>query len=142
MADGPDVRTHQIGEVAEAVGLSLRTIRHYDEVGIVVPSARSAGGFRLYTDADVDRLRMVKRMKPLDLSLEEIRDVVELLDALADPEADTAGRDRALDRLALYAALAEERCERLRQHLAQASEFTDALRRAVDEARAGRPAGS
>ena len=43
----------QIGEVAERVKLSLRTIRHYEEVGLVPPSARSKGGFRLYTEADV-----------------------------------------------------------------------------------------
>jgi DNA-binding transcriptional MerR regulator len=43
----------QIGEAAERVGLSLRTIRHWDEVGLVVPSARSNGGFRLYTEADI-----------------------------------------------------------------------------------------
>ncbi len=46
----------RIGEVADRVGLSLRTIRHYDEIGLVVPSDRSAGGFRLYTEADVVRL--------------------------------------------------------------------------------------
>jgi MerR family transcriptional regulator, copper efflux regulator len=121
---------HQIGEVADAVGLSLRTIRHYDEMGIVVPSGRSAGGFRLYTDDDVDRLRLVKRMKPLDFSLEEIRDVLGLLDG-ADGLADTGGGEgeAVRERLAMYAALAAERCERLREQLAAASEFTDTLTR-------------
>jgi len=65
---------HQIGEVAEAVGLSLRTIRHWDDVALVPPSGRSAGGFRLYTDADIERLRLGRSLKPLDLTLEEIRD--------------------------------------------------------------------
>jgi DNA-binding transcriptional MerR regulator len=41
---------HQIGAVANAVGLSLRTIRYYEEVEVVPPSGRTAGGFRLYTD--------------------------------------------------------------------------------------------
>ena len=45
----------QIGEVAERTGLSLRTIRYYEEVGLAVPSARSQGGFRLYTEPDVGR---------------------------------------------------------------------------------------
>ncbi|HEX6238739.1 MAG TPA: MerR family transcriptional regulator [Acidimicrobiales bacterium] len=119
---------HQIGEVADAVGLSLRTIRHYDEMGIVVPSGRSAGGFRLYTDDDVDRLRLVKRMKPLDFSLEEIRDVLGLLDD-ADGLAGTGEGEAVRERLAMYAALAAERCERLREQLAAASEFTDTLTR-------------
>lgn len=132
---------HQIGEVADAVGLSLRTIRHYEEVGVVVPSGRSTGGFRLYTDDDVDRLRMVRRMKPLDLSLEEIREVLALLDRVGEAPGDASAREQ----LATYAALAVERCERLRTRLALAMEFTDALGRAVEGAPSsgrGRRAGS
>lgn len=56
----------QIGEVAERTGLSLRTIRYYEEVGLITPSARSQGGFRLYTEEDIARLGVVKAMKPLD----------------------------------------------------------------------------
>jgi MerR family transcriptional regulator, copper efflux regulator len=74
---------HQIGEVAEAVGLSLRTIRYYEEVGVVPPSGRTAGGFRLYTDGDIERLLLVKQMKPLDFSLEEMRDLLQTRDRLA-----------------------------------------------------------
>ncbi len=74
---------HQIGEVAEAVGLSLRTIRYYEEVGIVVPSGRSGGGFRQYTDDDIERLRVVKAFKPLEFSLDEMRDLLELRDRFA-----------------------------------------------------------
>lgn len=72
----------QIGEVATLTGLSLRTIRYYEEVGLVPPSARSAGGFRLYADEDVARLQLVKRMKPLDFSLEDMRELLEVIDAL------------------------------------------------------------
>ena len=128
----------QIGEVADSVGLSLRTIRHYEEVGVVVPSGRSAGGFRLYNAAEVDRLRLVKRMKPLNFSLEEIRDVLGLLDTLTG-DGDGGGGGGAHDdmagRLEMYAALAAERCERLRNQLAGALELTDMLGRAVQGAR-------
>ena len=55
----------QIGQVAATTELSIATVRHYDEVGLVTPSARSAGGFRLYTEADVERLLVIRRMKPL-----------------------------------------------------------------------------
>ena len=44
----------QIGEVAERTGLSLRTLRHYDEIGLLRPAGRSDGGFRLYTADDVE----------------------------------------------------------------------------------------
>jgi MerR family copper efflux transcriptional regulator len=124
----------QIGQVAEAVGLSLRTLRYYDEMGVVVPSGRSAGGFRLYTDADIDRIRVVKRMKPLDFSLDEMRDVLALLDAVAITEPGPT-LDELRGRLEMYAALAGERRERLREQLAAATEFADTLGRAVRDSR-------
>jgi len=81
----------QIGEVAERTGLSLRTIRYYEEVGLVVPSARSQGGFRLYTTDDVNRLQTVRRMKPLDLSLEQMRELLEVIDRLSVGDLPTGG---------------------------------------------------
>jgi MerR family copper efflux transcriptional regulator len=118
---------HQIGEVAEAVGLSLRTIRHWDEVALVPPSGRSAGGFRLYTDADIDRLRMVKSLKPLDLTLEEIRDLLETRDRLhARPT--NAARARLQEHLVMYATLAERRCDGLREELSSIEALARTLR--------------
>jgi DNA-binding transcriptional MerR regulator len=136
----PDQQMHQIGSVADAVGLSLRTIRYYDEMGVVVPSGRSAGGFRLYTEDDIERLRIVKRMKPLEFSLDEMRDVLRLLDVVDPPEGDPQPADVAdlRDRLEMYAALAVERRERLREQLAAATQFSDTLVKAVRRAR--RPA--
>ena len=58
-------------------GLSLRTIRHYEETGLVIPSARSRGGFRLYTESDVGRPMAIRRMKPLGFALDEMRDLLE-----------------------------------------------------------------
>lgn len=129
---------YQIGEVAEAVGLSLRTIRHYEEVGLVPPSGRSAGGFRLYTDRDIERLRLVKQMKPLDFSLEEMRELLEARDRLA---ADIGDDERAAlqDRLAMFASLADQRCEHLRAQLEMAETMARTLKR---ESRRRRPSGS
>jgi DNA-binding transcriptional MerR regulator len=135
VSDQESREMYQIGSVAEWVGLSLRTIRHYEELGLIVPSGRSPGGFRLYTDRDVERLRLVKRMKPLNFSLEEIRDVLAVLDGLGD-EPHEGALDALRDRCELYAALATERCERLRQQLAAASELADMLKRAAQSARA------
>ena len=55
--------TMHIGELAERTGLSLRTIRHYDDVGLLPAAARTDGGFRLYTEADCDRLMVIKTMR-------------------------------------------------------------------------------
>jgi len=119
---------HQIGEVAEVVGLSLRTIRHYEEVGLVPPSGRSAGGFRLYTGDDIERLRLVKQMKPLDFPLEEMRELLELRDRLADG---AGGQEHAglVDRLELFAATAEQRCQTLQDQLDAAQAMAQTLRR-------------
>jgi len=117
----------QIGEVADTVGLSIRTIRHYDELGVVVPSARSTGGFRLYTDADVERLLYVKQLKPLGFTLDEVQLLVSLRDQAATGELDDAGRDQ----LEVFAALAEERCTLLRRELAGAQLVAADLRAAI-----------
>lgn len=131
--------THQIGEVAEVVGLSLRTIRHYEEVGLVLPSGRSTGGFRLYTDEDIERLRLVKHMKPLDFTLGEMRDLLGVRDRLAE-ELEEDERAGLMDELSRYAAAAESRCQRLRGELAAAEAMASMLR--CDTARRRPPSRS
>ncbi|WAU83267.1 MerR family transcriptional regulator [Streptomyces sp. Qhu-G9] len=119
----------QIGEVATRTGLSLRSIRHYEMTGLVTPSARSQGGFRLYTEDDVARLTVIRRMKPLDLTLDEMRDLLDATDRLDSGEELTPGARRALlERVRGYEQGAAERVERLRTQLAQAEEFTRSLR--------------
>ncbi|MEG3628631.1 MerR family transcriptional regulator [Streptomyces poriticola] len=133
-------RQMQIGEVAERTGLSLRTIRHYEEVGLVSPSARSKGGFRLYTESDVDRLMVIRRMKPLDFSLEEMRDLLDVTDRLAatDDPATGVELEHLRERLDSYRKVADARCEALRARLEMAEDFAATLRRRLPaNARAG-----
>ncbi|MBX9394192.1 MerR family transcriptional regulator [Streptomyces sp. TRM72054] len=135
-----DHRQMQIGEVAERTGLSLRTIRHYEEVGLVIPSARSKGGFRLYTDSDVERLMVIRRMKPLDFSLEEMRDLLDITDRLAATDDPPSGeeRERLRERLDSYRKVADARCETLRARLEMAEDFAATLRRRLHaDARSG-----
>ncbi|MDZ7676059.1 MAG: MerR family transcriptional regulator [Acidimicrobiales bacterium] len=120
---------HQIGEVATQVGLSLRTIRHYEEVDLAPPSGRTSGGFRLYTDDDIERLHLVKDLKPLGFTLEEMRQVLNLRARLTqvDPHSDEAEDIR--DLLAGFAVLADERCDELRAQLRTGEAMADLLRR-------------
>lgn len=127
-------RQMQIGEVAERTGLSLRTIRHYEDVGLVTPSARSKGGFRLYTESDVERLMVIRRMKPLDFSLEEMRDLLEITDRLSTGEAADGELRHLRDRLDSYRTVADARCETLRTQLTAAEDFAATLRRHLDSA--------
>jgi MerR family copper efflux transcriptional regulator len=117
----------QIGDVAERTGLSLRTIRWYEEVGLVPPSARTSGGFRLYTDADIERLELVKRMKPLDFTLEEMRDLLATVDQLDDVSTPAEERASLRERLVMYRELADQRVEALRTQLANAELFAQSL---------------
>jgi MerR family copper efflux transcriptional regulator len=116
----------QIGEVAERTRLSLRTIRYYEETGLVPPSTRTSGGFRLYTEADVERLALLRQAKPLGFSLDELRDLLGVLDAL-DSEQDLAQRGALLDRLAMFREAAQARVQALRDELDKAESFAALL---------------
>lgn len=119
----------QIGEVAARTELSLRTIRHYEETGLVIPSARSQGGFRLYTEVDVARLMVIRRMKPLGFALDEMRDLLEATDRLDSGEELTVDeREALLERVRGYEQGAAEQMEKLRTQLARAEEFAATLR--------------
>jgi DNA-binding transcriptional MerR regulator len=127
-----DEAQHHIGEVAAAVGLSLRTIRYYDEVGIAPPSGRSAGGFRLYTDADIERLRVVKSFKPLKFSLDDMRDLMGLRDRI---DAGEVLDDEETVRLVGYAAVAAIRSQQLRDQLQAVESLARVLDRQAGAAR-------
>jgi DNA-binding transcriptional MerR regulator len=118
----------QIGDVADRTGLSLRTIRHYEEVGLLPEAQRSAGGFRLYTEDAVARLLLIKRMKPLEFSLEEMRDLIETRDRLVGPRLDEGTRNSLLERLATYQSLVERKLAVLRERVDNAQSFADQLR--------------
>jgi DNA-binding transcriptional MerR regulator len=62
----------RIGEVAAATGLTVRTLHHYDEIGLLAPSGRSAAGYRLYAEEDVRRLYRIVACRRLGLALGEI----------------------------------------------------------------------
>ncbi|MBE0010124.1 MerR family transcriptional regulator [Arthrobacter sp. AET 35A] len=121
-------RTMHIGEVAERTGLSLRTIRHYDEIGLLPASARTEGGFRVYTDGDVERLLVVRRMKPLGFTLEEMTDLLSIVDGLAKANADTRGDTSDLrKRLDSYFKSAAAQREKMAENLRRADEFISTL---------------
>jgi len=74
----------QIGTVAVRSGLTVDTIRFYEKQGLVAKPHRSAGGFRLFDDRDLDRLRFVGRAQALGFSLVEIRELLLLQNAGAE----------------------------------------------------------
>lgn len=128
-APGGDEPLLQIGEAAERVGLSLRSVRYYDEAGLVHPSARTDGNFRLYSERDVERLRAVKTMRPFGLSIDEMRELVELLERTEEPDLLSAAEaGEAAGRLAALAERGDERIGRLERDLEQARALRGRIR--------------
>lgn len=117
--------TMRIGEVTERTSLSLRTLRHWEDAGLVSPSARTEGNFRLYTETDIERLLIIRRMKPLGYTLDEMRELLDVVDALAVTPHDALLRARLND-IREGAAL---RREKLTEQLAMADEFVGLLGR-------------
>ncbi|USQ79866.1 MerR family transcriptional regulator [Ornithinimicrobium faecis] len=66
-----------VGQVAESLGVTVRTLHHYDEIGLLTPSERSRAGYRLYTDEDLTRLQNVVVYRRLGFPLEEIADLLD-----------------------------------------------------------------
>ncbi|HEX6608003.1 MAG TPA: MerR family transcriptional regulator [Chloroflexia bacterium] len=112
----------QIGEVAELTGLTQRTLRYYEELQLLDPPTRMAGGFRLYSPADVARVQHIVRLKQLlGFSLAEIKEIVTAEEAQADLQAgsDHAASARRLARLDHLIATTNSQLDMLARKIGQ-----------------------
>ena len=113
----------RIGEAAERAGVSSRTLRYYEEIGLLVPAGHSAGGARRYTGDDVERLRRIRELQELlGFDLGEIRTILHGEDQLADLRSE-------------YNSGAT--VDRRRQILAEATDINEQLRETVAGNREG-----
>ncbi|UUZ92112.1 MerR family transcriptional regulator [Paenibacillus sp. P25] len=69
--------TYMVKEVAGLVGISVRTLHHYDQVGLLKPETVSPAGYRLYTDRDLERLQQILFYKEIGFSLQEIKEILD-----------------------------------------------------------------
>ncbi|MFF0367336.1 MerR family transcriptional regulator [Micromonospora sp. NPDC005087] len=76
---------YTVGQVAKVAGVTVRALHHYDEIGLLSPSGRTAAGYRRYDDADLERLQLVLYYRELGFPLEEIAAIID--DPAADPAA-------------------------------------------------------
>ncbi|TDB75854.1 MerR family transcriptional regulator [Micromonospora sp. KC723] len=74
--------TYTVGQVAKAARVTVRTLHHYDEIGLLSPSGRTAAGYRRYDDADLERLQLIRWYRELGFPLEEIAAILD------DPDVD------------------------------------------------------
>ena len=118
--------TMQIGEVAERMGVTQRTLRYYESIGLLPPAHRLEGGFRLYTESDLRRLEQIVELKRLlRISLAEIKQIVEAEDVLQqirsenkqdpDPAERRARTERAIGIIGEQLLLVRSRIDAMQQ---------------------------
>ena len=105
---------YPVGQVAALSGVTVRTLHHYDQIGLLRPRGRSAGGYRRYDDADLARLHRVLSYRELGLPLDQIAGILD------DPSADAAAHLRRQHQLV------RQRIERLSRMLAQIEKAMEA----------------
>lgn len=110
----------KIGDLAKRAGLTVRTLHHYDAIGLLTPSLRSAAGYRLYSREDVARLHAIQTLRHLGLPLAEIASLLE--GQRGDPAGIIAQQMRALDQEIARATELRDRLALMRDHLHLGSE--------------------
>jgi len=100
----PERQTWSVGEVARLAGVTVRTLHHYDQIGLLPPSGRASNGYRTYTAADLARLQRVLSWRELGFDLEQVAQLV----------AGDGSPATVADQLRRQHALLTERIERLR----------------------------
>ncbi|MFC9130667.1 MerR family transcriptional regulator [Streptomyces sp. NPDC057099] len=105
--------SHSVGQVAGFAGVTVRTLHHYDDIGLLVPSERSHAGHRRYSDADLDRLQQILFYRELGFPLDEVAALLD--DPAADPRAHLRRQHELLtariERLSKMAAAVEHAME-------------------------------
>lgn len=120
----------RVGEVAGRLGVSPRTIKYYEELGLVEPEGRSQGGFRLYGEREIERLERILRLKRIGYSLSAIRELLAVRDAAREADKVTVLR-MAAERLREREQEVEGRTRRMREDLKRAEALREELRRNI-----------
>ena len=102
----------RIGEFAKQAGVTPRTVRYYESLGLLGPSEREGAGFRYYTELELARLQKINALKELGLSLEEIATVIPLY--FEDPTG-LRGKQKVLEILKTHLQETEDKLEALQQ---------------------------
>ncbi|MDF1501239.1 MAG: heavy metal-responsive transcriptional regulator [Anaerolineales bacterium] len=107
---------YQIGEASEQTGLTAKTIRYYEEAGLIPPADRKPNGYRIYGDDDLDRLRFIRSARALAFPLEDIEEIL-------------AFRDRGEPPCLYVMTLMEDQIDSISQRILELERLRDELRR-------------
>ena len=120
----------RVGEVAERLEVSPRTIKYYEEIGLIEPEERSAGGFRLYGSGEIERLERVLQMKSIGYSLAAIRELLAVRDRAQEADKVTV-LGTAVEHLREREREASERILKIREDLSRAESLREDLGRDI-----------
>ncbi len=120
----------RIGEFARRAGVTPRTVRYYEGLGLLGPSQREGSGFRYYTETELARLQKIIALTELGLSLEEIATVLPLY--FTDPTG-VQGKRRVLEILKSHLQETEDKLESLEQFRADLRANIDRIQQWIDE---------
>ena len=148
VATASEEARYQIGEVADRTGVTQRTLRFYEEKGLLKPAERMEGGFRLYSEQDIEHIELIKRLQSLlNLSLAEIKEMVDAEELIAQmratfrPDRDLPARKARVvqvrEALTLQSEIVDRKVEQLREMRGVIDErltMIENLEREIDEA--------
>lgn len=120
----------RIGEFAKRAGVTPRTVRYYESLGLLGPSEREGAGFRYYTEAELARLQKINVLKELGLSLEEIATVIPLY--FEDPTG-LRGKQKIVEILKAHLQETEDKIEALAQFRSELKANIERIQQWIDE---------
>lgn len=120
----------RIGELADKAGVTPRTIRYYESLGLLGPSEREGRGFRYYTEVELARLRKIDALKALGLTLEEISSIIDLF--FEEPTM-VRGKQKLLEILQAHLKETDEKIESLAQFRSELQSNISRIQRWIEE---------
>jgi DNA-binding transcriptional MerR regulator len=120
----------RIGELAEKAGVTPRTIRYYENLGLLGPSEREGKGFRYYTEVELARLRKIDALKSLGLTLEEIGSIIDLF--FEEPTV-LQGKQKLLTILKSHLKETDDKIETLAQFRSELQANIDRIQQYIDQ---------
>jgi MerR family transcriptional regulator, copper efflux regulator len=120
----------QIGKLAQRSGLTPRTIRYYESLGLLEPSEREGKGFRYYSESELARLQKINTLKELGLSLEEIAIVIPLY---FEDSTGLKGKQKVLEILKSHLQETNDKIHALKQFRAELRENIERIKQLIEE---------
>ncbi len=130
MTKSSERKSFSIGEIAEMVGMTTRTVRYYEEIGLLNSIKRLEGGKRIYTNDDLRRLKFIKRLKVLGLSLNEMK---ELENIYLVSKSNKVALTKLLDILDKHLAEIEKRVSSLKKLSEEINDYKKHIEKRLSE---------